>query len=144
MITVYVIRPPQFFPVIRVMVIIIGTLQVTGMDDENQTNEDLEENQIAILTFPSGIDVQDLLGTDEEDIGMFFVTYEQDVLFPRIGEEKTNDSDKLDPVGSAVVSFTIVGLEPGTILPEPISIDLRIANPLTGNSEVLYSNYSTV
>ena len=110
-----------------------GGLQVNSMD---QTNEDLEENQIAILTFPSGIDVQDLLGTDEEDVGIFFVIYEQDTLFPRIGAEETNDGEELDPVGSAVVGFTIAGLEPGTILPEPILIDLRIANPLTGNSEV--------
>ena len=105
-----------------------------SMNDNNQTNQNLQDNQIATLTFPSGIDFEQLLGPDVENVGIFFVIYNQDTLFPSLGEpnEVTNNS-----VGSAVVGFTIAGLPFGTILPQPLLIDFRVSNPLTGGSEVM-------
>ena len=59
-------------------------------------------------------------------------------------QDISEDNPVQDVVGSAVVSFTIAGLLPGTILPEPLLIDLRIADPVTGSSEVASYQYSVL
>lgn len=117
-----------------------GALQVDSMNDNNQTNQDLQDNQIATLTFPSGIDFEQLLGPDVENVGIFFAIYDQDTLFPSLGEPNEVTSD---PVGSAVVGFTIAGLPLGTLLPQPLLIDFRVANPFTGGSEVMKNSIFT-
>ena len=102
--------------------------------DNNQTNEDLQDNQLATLTFPSGINLEELLpNTTTGEVGIFFVVYDQSTLFP-VGEDGPNN--EMNVVGSSVVSFTIAGLRPGTVLPQPILIDFRIINPVMGNTEV--------
>ena len=99
---------------------------------------DLQEDQSAILSFPSGIDLQELVRTPGEDVGIFFVVYDDDTWFPvRIDDDVISKQESdLNPVGSAVVGFTIAGLPDGTILPEPVSINLRITDPNTGSSQV--------
>ena len=125
--------------------ITIGALQVISDADNNQTNQDLQNNQIATLTFPSGINVRQLIGAtdDDEDVGIFFAIYNepQSPLFPsdRVNIQSNNITQ--DVVGSAVVSFTIARLPPGTILPVPLLIDLRVSDPDTGSSEVTEQSY---
>ena len=108
-------------------------LQVRTQVDNNQTDDELQDSQVATLTFQKEINIQNLLGVmPTEEIGIFFVIYGQTALFPLTREE--NDTNTV--IGSSVVSFTIAGLQPGSILSKPILIDLRIVNPSTGTAEV--------
>lgn len=117
----------------------LGVLQVGVMNGNSQTNEKLPDSDLAAFTFPSGIDIQQLIGGEQEDVGIFFVTYDRDALFPR--REERNNQTEQDPVGSAVVGFTIAGLPPGTVLPKPVLINFGIADPVTGSSEVYFYLY---
>lgn len=106
-------------------------LQVNTSIDESSRS--LQNDQSAILSFPSGIDLGELIGSDKQDVGIFFVAYNEDLWFP---VTVTEQRPPQNPVGSAVVSFSIAGLPEGTALPEPVSITLRITDPDTGRTEV--------
>ena len=116
------------------LITIIGMLQINTMGGSNQTGENLQNDQLATLVFPSGIDLISLIGNstdDEEDIRVIFVVYDQNNLFPvrepvTDGNRAREDNEIETVVGSPVISLTIAGLLPGTILPEPIEIVLRI------------------
>ena len=104
------------------------------MINDNQTNQILQDNQLATLSFPPGINLQQFIVNmaANESIGIVFVIYDQSALFPinenSIIANNNEDDDVITTVGSPVVSLTIAGLLAGTILPEPIEINLRIVN----------------
>lgn len=107
---------------------------------KNATNQIQDYQPLAIFSFPSGVDIDKLIDSDQEDVGVFFVVYEEDTLFP---VSKTSTELLSHPVGSTVVGFTIATVSrlgspeiTSIYLPEPVSIVLRIADPDTGSAEV--------
>lgn len=111
------------------MYVYTGELEVSA---GNQPSGNLHNDHSAILSFPSGVDIQELVSSNKEDVGIFFIAYDQDSLF----FDATHNNLSEDQIGSAIVGFTISSLPVGTILPKPISINLRIEDPITGSSEV--------
>lgn len=118
-------------------------LTINSKDGVNATmgGGNLGENQLATLTFPSGIDLLALIrrtntttnANTADDIGIVFVIYEQNTLFPVQNNRRVEDTDNdgideliVSSVGSSIVSLSIAGLETGTVLPQPIEIILRL------------------
>ncbi len=106
-------------------------LQVNSMNSDNLTNQTIQENQLVTLTFPSGINLQQLINNnataDNEDIGIVFVVYDQSTLFPVQEPVVVIDDTVVETVvGTSVVSLTIAGLLPRTTLNEPIVITFTI------------------
>ena len=106
-------------------------LQVNSMNSNNQMNQTIQDDQLVILTFPSGINLQQLINNnataDSEDIGIVFVVYAQSALFPVQDPVVMMDNTVVETVvGTSVVSLTIAGLLPGTNLTEPLVITFTI------------------
>lgn len=110
----------------------IGPVEINP--GNNSVNYFQDEQPAAIFSFPSGVNIQELVGMNELDVGLFVIAYDNNDLFFDSTRDGVNGSE--DVGSDVVVGFDIAELPDGTPLPVPVSITLRIADPVTGSTEV--------
>ena len=106
----------------------------TGLNvvSENANQDSLASEETASISVPPSS--PNLLPNNTENISLIFTVYSETGLFPVRSDDTNRTSEQV--VGSQIVSFSVPGIQPGTKLPNPVNITLRLENPKTGNIEV--------
>ena len=95
------------------LIFIDDSLSTETLDLESS---DLNELDLATISLPASISTV----TEADDINLAFTLYTQSTLFPIL--EPIPDT----VVGSSVISASVDGISDGTVLPDNVTVNLRI------------------